>query len=268
MLGKSEGRCLIGRGPGIRIGTAGWSVPKNVAAEFPIPGSHLERYAQVFDAVEINSSFYRPHRRSTYERWAGSVPEAFRFAVKVPKSITHENRLRSTEEHLSRFLSEVSGLGGKLGPFLVQLPPTLSFEMGVADGFLKDMRDRVGGEIVVEPRHKSWFTPEVEALLEELGIARVAADPSPAPGADRPGGWGGLTYFRLHGSPRIYYSSYDDATIHAVMARLDQRAADAGKCWCIFDNTAVFAATANALTAKAIVEERRRSDPAPAGGTG
>lgn len=126
--------------PNIRIGTAGWSVPKEHAAAFPAEGSHLGRYAQVFRAVEINSSFYRPHRRTTYERWADSVPETFRFAVKVPKAVTHEHRLRTTGELLFQFLSAVDGLGSKLGPLLVQLPPSLGFEPGVADRFLEDLR--------------------------------------------------------------------------------------------------------------------------------
>ena len=236
--------------PDIRIGTAGWSVPKEHAAAFPVEGSHLERYARVFGAVEINSSFYRPHRLATYERWASSVPEAFRFAVKLPKAITHENRLRAIGEPLDRFLSEVSGLGPKLGPLLVQLPPSLSFEAGVADKFLEDLRDRVEVPIACEPRHRTWFTPEVEALLEEPRIGRVAADPAAAPGADRPGGWAGLTYVRLHGSPRVYHSAYSDDAIHAVVAQLARRAAEDSECWCIFDNTAVFAATGNALTAR------------------
>src|SRR5919112_2152540 len=144
-----------------RIGTAGWSIPKAHAAAFPAEGSHLERYASVFNAVEINSSFYRPHRTATYERWAASVPESFRFAVKVPKSITHELRLKDTDGLLDRFLSEVCGLGTKLGPLLVQLPPSLRFEDGVADTFLSGLRGRVEGHLVCEPRHTSWFTLEV-----------------------------------------------------------------------------------------------------------
>src|SRR3954449_13476072 len=104
------------------IGTAGWSIPKEHAAPFPPTRSHLERYGAVFNAVEINSSFYRPHRRATYERWAASVRDGFRFAVKMPKAITHERRLRDAGELLNRFLSEVAGLGPKLGPLLVQLP--------------------------------------------------------------------------------------------------------------------------------------------------
>src|ERR671910_1309915 len=141
-----------------RIGTAGWSIPKEHAAPFPATGSHLERYAKVLNAVEINSSFYRPHRTTTYERWAASVPESFRFAVKVPKAITHELRLKDADDLLDRFLSEVSGLGPKLGPLLVQLPPSLRFEDGVADIFLSELRSHVKGPIVCEPRHASWFT--------------------------------------------------------------------------------------------------------------
>src|SRR3954464_4905484 len=163
------------------IGTAGWSIPKEHAAPFPSIGSHLERYGAVFNAVEINSSFYRPHRRTTYERWAASVPADFRFAVKLPKAITHERRLEHSGDLLDPFVSEVGGLGPKLGPLLVQLPPSLSFQEGIADRFLRGLRERVRGGLVCEPRHRSWFTPEVEALLRELHIARVAADPALVP---------------------------------------------------------------------------------------
>jgi uncharacterized protein YecE (DUF72 family) len=144
--------------------------------------------------VEINSSFYRPHRTATYGRWAASVPEDFRFAVKVPKAITNERRLKDVDDLLDRFLSEARSLGPKLGPLLVQLPPSLGFHGGIADRFLRELRSRVPGSIVCEPRHVSWFTPEVEALLTELRIARVAADPAPVSGADEPGGWRGLSY--------------------------------------------------------------------------
>jgi uncharacterized protein YecE (DUF72 family) len=235
--------------PLVHIGTAGWSLPKEVRGAFPDQGSHLERYAAVFSAVEINSSFYRPHLVSTYERWANSVPDSFRFAVKVPKAITHERRLRAGGEQLDRFLSEVSRLGPNLGPLLVQLPPSLSFEVGVADKFLEDLRGRTSNPIACEPRHPSWFTYEVNALLAELRIGRVAADPAPVPDARRPGGWRGLTYYRLHGSPRVYYSAYSNEDIQAVVTQLTTRAGEGSECWCIFDNTAAGAAVPNALTA-------------------
>jgi uncharacterized protein YecE (DUF72 family) len=240
----------------IRIGTAAWSIPKEHAASFPVAGSHLERYGAVLNAVEINSSFYRPHRTATYERWAASVPEDFRFAVKVPKAITHERRLKDVSDLLDRFLSEAGGLGPKLGPLLVQLPPSLSFQPGVSDEFLSGLRGRVKGSVVCEPRHPSWFTPEVEALLDELRIARVAADPAPVPGADEPGGWRGLSYYRLHGSPKIYYSAYSAEYLAAIAEVLARDAAAGVETWCIFDNTAAFAATGDALTTRKLAQAR------------
>jgi uncharacterized protein YecE (DUF72 family) len=241
----------------VRIGTAAWSIPKEHAAPFPVAGSHLERYSAVLNAVEINSSFYRPHRTTTYERWAASVPESFRFAVKVPKAITHELRLKAADDLLDRFLLEVSGLGPKLGPLLVQLPPSLRFEDGVADTFLSELRSRVKGPLVCEPRHASWFTPDVEGLLDELRIARVAADPAPVSGADKPGGWRGVSYYRLHGSPRIYYSAYTPEYLAAIAERIASDAAAEIETWCIFDNTAAFAATGDALTTRSLVLNRR-----------
>jgi uncharacterized protein YecE (DUF72 family) len=243
----------------VRIGTAAWSIPREHATAFPRAGSHLERYAAVLNAVEINSSFYRPHRTATYERWAASVPEDFRFAVKIPKAITHERRLKDVDDLLDRFLSEVGGLGSKLGPLLVQLPPSLSFQAGIADRFLGELRNRVQGSIVCELRHVSWFTPEVEALLTELRIARVAADPAPVPGADEPGGWRGLSYYRLHGSPRIYYSAYNPEYLAAIAEVLARDAAAGIETWCIFDNTAAFAATGNALITRSLVNAADRS---------
>jgi uncharacterized protein YecE (DUF72 family) len=251
------GTVTDGATPVVRIGTAAWSVPKEHATPFPVAGSHLERYSAVLNAVEINSSFYRPHRTTTYERWAASVPESFRFAVKVPKAITHELRLKDADDLLDRFLSEVSGLGPKLGPLLVQLPPSLRFEDGVADTFLSGLRGRVEGSLVCEPRHASWFTPDVEGLLDELGIARVAADPAPLSSADKPGGWRGMSYYRLHGSPKIYYSAYSFEYLAAIAERIASDAAAAVETWCIFDNTAAFAATGDALTTRSLVLNRR-----------
>jgi uncharacterized protein YecE (DUF72 family) len=244
----------------MRIGTAGWSIPKEQAALFPPAGSHLERYGAVLNAVEINSSFYRPHRKATYERWSAAVPDDFRFAVKIPKAITHERRLKDAGDLLDRFLSEAGGLGPKLGPLLVQLPPSLDFKDDVSEGFLRELRGRVGGGIVCEPRHPTWFTPDVENLLDDLRIARVAADPARVPGAGEPGGWRGLSYYRLHGSPRIYYSPYSPEALSGVADRLLRDAAAGAETWCIFDNTAAFAATGDALTTRSLIEARSQGE--------
>ncbi|MBO1073289.1 DUF72 domain-containing protein [Roseomonas marmotae] len=229
----------------IRIGTAGWSIPAAQAADFPAEGSHLLRYAGQLPAVEINSSFYRPHRPATYARWAGTVPDDFRFAVKVPKEITHVLRLVGAGEVLARFLEETGNLGPKLGPLLLQLPPSLAFQPDIASSFLENFRALFDGQMVCEPRHPSWFTVEAEALLVAHRIPRVAADPQPARGAGRPGGWPGLRYWRLHGSPRMYYSAYPPERLERLAALL--READA-ESWVIFDNTAEGAAWADALS--------------------
>lgn len=230
------------------IGTAGWSVPARYAARFPAEGSHLERYARRLNAVEINTSFYRPHRRATYERWAASVPAEFRFAVKLPRTMTHEHRLAACGDLLDRFVSEVEGLGPKLGVLLVQLPPSLAFDAEVVEGFFAELRRRTAAPVACEPRHAGWFGPEVEGLLQRLRVARVAADPVRAPGAGDPDGWDGLVYYRLHGSPKIYTSDYDEAVLAGMRRRLQAHRAAGVPAWCIFDNTAAFAALGNALT--------------------
>jgi uncharacterized protein YecE (DUF72 family) len=231
----------------LRIGTAGWSVPSRYAAEVPAGGSHLERYARRLNAVEINSSFYRPHQRNTYQRWAGSVPAGFRFAVKVPKAMTHEQRLADCGALLDRFVAEVSGLGDKLGVLLVQLPPKLAFEKRVANRFFRELQQRIEVPVACEPRHASWFTRGIDDWLAERHVARVAADPAPVAGAGEPGGWNGLVYFRWHGSPRIYYSDYDDAALAVLGKRLEEQRQRGVPTWCILDNTASGAALGNAL---------------------
>lgn len=231
----------------LRIGTAGWSIPKQHAPAFPGTGSHLERYASAFQAVEINSSFYRPHRPATYARWAGSVPEGFRFAVKVPRVITHERQLVDTAEPLSQFLREVGALGPALGPLLVQLPPSLRYDEAVAIRFLSSLLTEFSGDIVCEPRHATWFTEDTEACLSSFRVARAAVDPAVVPRAAEPGGWKSLAYIRLHGSPEIYRSAYPSDVLDETADRLRSALAEGATCWCIFDNTALGAATGNAL---------------------
>jgi uncharacterized protein YecE (DUF72 family) len=229
------------------IGCAGWALDRRFAELFPGDGTHLERYARRFHCVEINSSFYRPHQPKTYLRWADSTPAGFRFAVKMPKRITHERRLVGVDEPLERFVSEVQGLGEKLGPILVQLPPSLGFAAPAAERFFEQLRQRVATPIVCEPRHRGWFTPEADALLARFRVARVAADPAPVPAAAEPGGSSDLAYFRLHGSPRIYYSAYSPAELAERARQLTALAATSAGVWCIFDNTALGAAVENAL---------------------
>lgn len=237
----------------VRIGVAGWNIPKEHHASLTTPGSHLERYAQKLNAVEINSSFYRPHRRQTYARWASSVPVDFRFCVKAPKVITHERRLRDCDENIARFIEEVSGLGDKLGCILVQLPPSLKYEESLVTVFFKSWRASYAGPMVCEPRHPTWFVPERDSILAGYQIGRVAADPPLDPDGLRPMGNRDITYYRLHGSPKIYYSAYSVEQI-STFAELLLAASSNGEAWCIFDNTAEGFAMANALQLRKTME--------------
>ncbi len=204
----------------------------------------------MLNAVEINSSFYRPHRRVTYERWAASVPDGFAFAVKLPKAVTHEARLVGVAALSDRFLEETDGLGAKRGPILIQLPPSLAFDASIAGDFFALLRDRTANDLVCEPRHQSWFTAEANTLLVRYRVVRVAANPAPVAGAGEPGGWARLRYTRLHGSPEMYRSAYDAK----MVARHAQAATDAGvESWTIFDNTMTGAAMLNALEMRGLV---------------
>jgi uncharacterized protein YecE (DUF72 family) len=230
----------------ISIGTAGWSIPRDIAASFPEEGSGLERYAARFQVAEINSSFHRPHRISTWARWRDSVPAGFRFSAKVPKQITHVCKLKDCGAELEKFVREAETLGPKLAVLLVQLPPKLAFDERIVREFFNRIRDLTPVAIACEPRHSSWFDGDASQLLREMAIARVAADPAICDAAAKPGPWGELRYWRLHGSPAIYRSSYSDR-IDPYAAELAAEAAPGNDVWCIFDNTASSAGAADAL---------------------
>jgi uncharacterized protein YecE (DUF72 family) len=234
----------------LRIGTAGWSIPKQFAAASQ-QGTHLVRYSQILNCAEINSSFYRSHRLSTWERWADSVPENFRFSVKAPKAITHEVSLACTRAQLQIFLTEANALASKLGPILFQLPPKSAFNPAIAKVFFTLLRDLYQGPTVFEPRHPTWFTAEADQLLSSFHIARVASDPARVPEAAQAAGWTQVIYCRLHGSPRIYYSAYPELYLRSLSAAIVSHSAR--EIWCIFDNTAFGAAFGDARILKRLL---------------
>jgi uncharacterized protein YecE (DUF72 family) len=244
----------------IRVGCAGWSILSRHAGGFAGEGSHLARYATRFDAVEINSSFYRAHAHKTYARWAASVPPSFRFSVKLPRTITHDARLQRTGDALSRFADEVAGLGRRLGGLLVQLPPSLAFDARIADTFFASLRRRLGAPVACEPRHASWFAPRVDTIWQRYDIARVAADPARLPEAALPGGAGRWRYWRLHGAPRMYYDRYDEASLRALASTLLADVRSRRSIWCIFDNTAAGHAIADAVRLQALLARSGPTD--------
>jgi len=195
--------------------------------------------------VEINSSFYRQVRPETYAKWAGEVPDAFRFSVKMHRLITHYTRLKNTEL-LKDFFGSVSGLGDKLAVVLVQLPPTLVFEKEIAGSFFRAMRRIYKGCAVCEPRHASWSTDEARALLAKHGVGPVLTV-IPADGEDplRNAARKIPLYVRLHGTPRKYYSSYSSEDLQRLADFLAGH--QARRRYVVFDNTAGPAGVRNAL---------------------
>ncbi|MFZ6638910.1 DUF72 domain-containing protein [Undibacterium sp. TC4M20W] len=250
---------------------AGWNVPGQINAElvaqFPSllhledelsasktkgPAlTHLQRYAQSLGGVEINSSFYRPHQAATYARWRASVPDEFRFSVKLPKAVTHILRLKNCDVELRKFVMEAEHLKEKLGCLLIQLPPSLSFDYQVAQRFFGLLKQLSHAPLALEPRHATWFQAAAFDLLFENDICLVAAAPGIA-------GYqvlqedfpltSSIAYLRLHGSPHMYRSSYEPEYLDKLSLRVAALSAHCKHIWCVFDNTAEGAAFPNAIT--------------------
>ena len=244
---------------GFYVGTAGWSIPKSQANDFPETGTHLSRYSARLPAVEINSSFYRDHQAKTYARWATTTPEPFRFSVKVARRFTHEKRLAVSPLEVRDWLLGVCELGEKLGVLLIQLPPSLALAPA-AEGFFAALREHFDGNLVLEPRHPSWTKPEALELFRTYQISKVTADPERCPVQESRAWEPTLAYYRLHGSPEIYKSRYDfnhlQPLAQEIREKLKQREA-----WCIFDNTTYGHAWTNALELEEIIQgEEKRVD--------
>lgn len=211
----------------LRIGTGGWSWLGD-----------LKEYAQLFQSVEINTSFYGTPKLETFLKWANSVPDDFIFSVKLFQGFTHIGRLANVKG-LDEFVDHMSVLGNKLGPLLIQLPPSLAFNRPIAAKFFAALRELYAGDIVCEPRHGSWFNTAVDQLLVEHHIARVAADPRFVEEMGEPGGWEGVMYYRLHGSPTSE-TPYSTEYLQALAAKL-LKTKKSAQAWCIFDNAAIYA---------------------------
>ncbi len=231
----------------VLIGTAGWGIGPDVRERFGVGATRLERYATRFACVEINSSFYRPHRPATYARWAASVPDGFRFALKVPKEITHARRLVDAIAPLDAFLGESAALGDEArrgaraaaAELCVRRGRRRGVLHGVARALRRRARVRAAARDVVHPRGGC----RARAASTSRASRRIRPSCRPPP---RRADGSGFAYHRLHGSPRMYYSAYDARALASLAERLR---ASTEPAWCIFDNTAFGAATANALAA-------------------
>lgn len=245
MTNVIAGRSSRGKTPSVgennniyRIGCAGWNLPRELR-EASI--SYLERYSQLYNCVEINSSFYRHHQPKTYKRWKETVPDDFKFAVKIPKSVTHE--AKEIESTIPKFLEETAELEHKLGPLLAQFPPGARFKIEEVSKLFSIMRSSFNGTIVCEPRHASWFEIDAFKTMADYDVLLVGADPLPVQAAPNVLD-SKLHYLRLHGSPRIYYSNYNSEFISSLELILREASEET---WAIFDNTAAGFAYQNAV---------------------
>ena len=232
------------------VGTAGWAIQKAMRDEFFATGAvkpnHLKAYSERFTGIEINSSFYKDHQPATYAKWASATPEGFRFSIKLAKRFTHIQKLEVESSDLKKMIEGTQELGEKFGVFLIQLPPKLVFDSEVAETFFSTFRELFDGDIAVEARNQTWAGREATQILEEYSVARVIADPNRI-GEAPPIRSAKLCYFRLHGSPKIYYSEYTKKQLEFWRAEFKKEMKAKQSGWCIFDNTALGAATANAL---------------------
>jgi uncharacterized protein YecE (DUF72 family) len=193
----------------IWIGTSGWQYTSWKRVFYPpdVPQARwLEHYAEHFQVQELNNSFYRLPTASAFEQWRARTPDDFVMVVKMSRYLTHIKRLRDADEPVSRFMERASGLGSKLGPVLLQLPPTLQAERMPELDHTLALLGAKGVRCAVEFRHDSWFTDSTYSLLERHGAAFCLADsPRRRTPVVRTASWG---YVRLHegrANPRPCY---------------------------------------------------------------
>jgi uncharacterized protein YecE (DUF72 family) len=225
------------------VGTSGWQYRDWRGEIYPRdqpPRRWLSLYAEMFDTVELNSSFYRLPTRAQFEAWAAATPDGFQFAVKASRYLTHLRRLRDPKEPVERLLGAANGLGTKLGPVLVQLPPTLRVDCEALDETLTAFGNRA--RVAVEFRDESWDCDEVDAVLVAHGSTRVVADHRSAISGHPTSDW---TYVRLHHGRAIPTSSYGKQALRTWASRINNFPPDA---YVYFNNDAHGCAAHNALT--------------------
>lgn len=229
----------------IYIGTSAWAIPSLTQASFPNEGSHLERYSQILKTVEINSSFHKFHSEKTYEKWRLSTPNDFKFSVKLNKYFTHECNLSPSIKELNKELSTISHLENKWAVLLLQFPGSMNFNAKKMERFYKIIRKKFHGSIAIEPRNISWVNQEAVLLMKEFKISKVIADPERFLSKDY--SFSGIRYYRLHGSPVVYKSSYSEEFLSSLADKIIRSKKEN---WVIFDNSMFGYATKNALMLK------------------
>ncbi|GAV32141.1 uncharacterized conserved protein [Coriobacteriaceae bacterium EMTCatB1] len=238
MSGQRRGRLLVG--------TSGWSYAHWTGVLYP-PGlpsaERLARYSQVFSTVEVNSTFYRTPTERAVDAWRTQTPDGFVFAAKGPRLVTHVRRLRNVGDAVSSFLDRVGRLGSKLEVVLWQLPPSLSRDDALLEGFLT-LLDGTPMRHAIEFRHESWLDQGVYARLREHDVAMVNVSGETLPAVSC--STASFVYARFHGLP-LYRGAYDETAL-APWAELLARERAAGRdCYAYFNNDAEGHAPKDAL---------------------
>ncbi|MEU0398166.1 DUF72 domain-containing protein [Streptomyces sp. NPDC006208] len=242
----------------VLIGTSGWQYKDWRGELYPqeLPQRlWLEEYGRHFVTVESNNAFYRLPEQKTFADWRRRTPEGFVMAVKASRYLTHIKRLRDPQEPVARLMSRAEGLGERLGPVLLQLPPTLRCDPGSLDAALACFPR--GVRVAVEPRHVSWWTDEVREVLRNRGAALCWADRGSRPVTPlwRTAGWG---YLRFHEGRAEPWPGYGRKALTAWAGRIADAWPDTADVFAYFNNDPGGAAVRDATAfARAVASKRR-----------
>ena len=231
----------------LTVGTSGWQYRDWRGAFYPpklAQARWLEHYAMHFPTVEANSPFYRLPERTTFEQWAARTPEGFTFAVKASRYLTHVRRLRDPADPVALLLARAAGLGSKLGPVLLQLPPTLTVDLARLEETLAAFPPSV--RVALEPRHESWHTDPVYDLLRGRDVALCLWDRRSRHGPlVRTAGW---CYLRLHEGRTVRPPCYGRRALTTWAERLAERWGEGADGYVYFNNDARACAVRDAQT--------------------
>jgi uncharacterized protein YecE (DUF72 family) len=236
-----------------RIGCSGWEY-KHWAGDFYPPelpkAQWFAHYAQHFDTVEINNSFYRLPEESTFARWAERAPPGFLYAVKASRFLTHMKKLKDPEEPLERLFSRMRPLGRHLGPVLYQLPPGWKLDLGRLEHFLRALPRR--HRHVLEFREPSWYADAVYALMERYRVSLCLHDMrGSATGRQRVGP---IVYVRFHGPSAAYSGGYPEHRLRDWADWLHAHLAAGADVYAYFNNDVGGHAPRDALTLRTFLE--------------
>jgi uncharacterized protein YecE (DUF72 family) len=236
----------------IRIGTSGWSYGHwrgNFYPENLTNSKMFDYYSKQLNTVEINSSFYRLPLKETFEKWRDRSPENFLFAVKASRFITHIKKLKDCGQAIEKFSERASGLGEKIGPVLLQLPPGVKRNAEVLRGFLRELPNHL--RYSFEFRNPDWFHPEIYSLLAEfkaaLCIYELNGQTAPLEVTTD------FVHVRLHGPDGKYRGRYSRGQLRSWQEKFSEWAGQSRDIFCFFDNDERGFAALNAVELQQLV---------------